>query len=510
MPRSSIDNSGSMPFETYLQKLEQTPMFEDPEDVHTMHRSLLRDFRPDAPFLADEAPLENNFSEQRLNFQYGDGWSDVKPDLPDGTFLDYEFLQADPRGHTTDINYGGYLAERGTRYSLIPKTSDDSPTVHEGPIGAPLYADMRDEANDRFRQQYKNFDTARDGWTGGRLMHKPKEHTLSKITPETDPYLVDEGVNYNQSSILQKLEHANVIGYNTTTSQDYKIGSFSQVRGSRSLADDDWSKNRRNTYHDQEIRVKFKDAVVPKSVALSMIDLSQHKYNQTQALRNYNYQNSTVNPLTKRHALIANTLNGRDQTRATLPRGPMQESEFVTRNGGDLVPRVDSNRMLKHQISNYTAKAMVAATRKKGATEAGDIRDMIAQSIVNPKAATATNRAIGRLDATQDRWLGADARPRQQDEHQIANFKMIKPKIFSAADQAMNLHFDDPRATSYSLDQRALVNKNSLDLYESALTDGIDFTSSQGVQNASVASHGSKFMMNFMDKDRPEDELFDV
>lgn len=509
MPRSSIDNAGAMPFETFLQKQEQTPMFEDPESFHEFSRGLLKDFRPEAPFFAHEAPLENNMAEQRLNFQYGDGWSEKKPDLPDGTFLDFEFLQQDPRGHTTDINFGGYLKERGIRYSLIPKTSDDSPTIHEGPIGTPLYQNMRDQANDRFRQQYKNFETSRDGWTGGRLMSRPQGCTIDTITSESKPYLVDEGILYNKSNILPTLEMANPVGYNTTTSQDYKIGSFSQIRSTRSLADDDWGKNRRNTYHDQEIRVRYRDAVVPKSVALNMIDLSQKKYNEMQSLRNYEYQNSRENPLTKKHKLIADTLNGRNQTNAALTMSAMQEADFGSRKV-NLVPRIDSNRMLKHRVTNDTAKAIVAATRA-GALEIGDLRDRVMQSILNPESTTGKNRAIGPMRAENGLgWEAEDDRKEQAPSYQIGNFKMIKPKVYSPADQAANLQFDDFRATSFALDPRTLVNVNALDAYDSALADGIDFKGSLGVANASMASLGSKYMRGYMSSDQLKNEVFDL
>ena len=97
--------SGGMPSWALLSKWEQSGIYEDPRQLRNYQRSELRDYSCDKPWLESDMPFNGgvdphtggtraggSHSRSVLNRHFGGARVNTDPYLPDGTFLDQEWL----------------------------------------------------------------------------------------------------------------------------------------------------------------------------------------------------------------------------------------------------------------------------------------------------------------------------------------------------------------------------------------------------------------------------------
>ena len=97
--------AGGMPSHALLAKWEQTGIAEDVNQVNSYQRSIAKDFSSEKPWLESDMPRNGgidphtgqsraggSFSRAQLNMRFGGARNNTSPYLPDGTFLDWEFL----------------------------------------------------------------------------------------------------------------------------------------------------------------------------------------------------------------------------------------------------------------------------------------------------------------------------------------------------------------------------------------------------------------------------------
>lgn len=506
--QSIIGSVGTMPFEKYIAKYEETGDYiEDPMAMHDYQRNVLSNFGSEAPFLESDMPRTENMRESLLNVRYHGNRSQITPQLPDGTFTDYEFLDHDPRGHTQEAPWNTYISEGIARAHNVKFSNDEDYTTHEGPIGAQQQSRRRKYMSEEFKQRWKNFDTSKDTFVRGALPVRYSESQFCKVATEQNPGVTDEGLCANKANIISYLSNISPQGYNTTGDQEFKIASYSQVRSTRSLADDDWSKNRRNTHSERDNLVQYKDNVVPKSVALTMIDMSQKKYNETQSLRNYKFASSKDTGPSRQQVFIANRMKNAHGVEASLPQAPTQDmTQF---SYGQMMPRLDKNQKLKTKLSHEAAAAMSSIHRGIGKTDSKDLRADVIRTIVEVDSSTQSTRFLNTnvgtsyWDSVEDRKINGEA------EKSIFNFKTLKPKIYSKTDEIDNTTFDDFKSTSKSMDVRQTKAFNTMDMYSSAMADGIDFHEGRSSGNPNM-SVGSKYTHNKVLREKDMHEIFDL
>ncbi len=512
MPRmSTIGQVGSMPHEAYVQKYEQTNEFvEDPQSFNLYQRDLLSDFRPEKPWLESDMPRDNSgYRKQMMNVRLHGDRSEFKPDIPDA-FLSHEFLEADPRGHTSEPNWNKYTREGITRARNVRFSNDSALTDFDAPISDSSMASRRKDMSGQFKQRWKNFTTAKSSQIKGILAPRYNQSKMCQVISEGRDQLAEEGVCDTRSNIVAHLSNMTPIGYQTTTDSEFKIGSWSQVRSTRSLKSDEWNKNRRNTYDDRDDYVQYKDNAVPVSVARTMIDMSQKKYHETQSLRNYKFAASKETAPTREQKFVADRMKNAQNAEAKLAAGPTQEMNSAVVGARHIVPKLDSNLKLKSKLTHETAAAMMQATRRSGAREAGDLRDQVQHTILNSDSANQSTRTAGKM-ITTSKWEGVEDRKISGEaEKTVFNFKKIKPKMYSLTDQVDNLVFDDYKSTSKSLDVRQLVHRDRLGKHESSHMDGIDFADHKSMENPSVGG-GSRYMHDQVERERAEQlDIFDL
>jgi hypothetical protein len=126
MPRNSIVGTGgwAMPIDIYLKKNQYTCMPEDTEAFERYSRGVLTDMKCDEPLWEDEFVRKDTRSEEKLNIFHHGRRSDKVPDLPDGTFLDGEFMEHDPRPSTNEHDWQKFREDRAYRNKYYKYRND--------------------------------------------------------------------------------------------------------------------------------------------------------------------------------------------------------------------------------------------------------------------------------------------------------------------------------------------------------------------------------------------------
>jgi predicted house-cleaning noncanonical NTP pyrophosphatase (MazG superfamily) len=276
MSRRALVGSGShMPEAMLLKKMEQTCMFEDPDELNKYYRNVLKDYGPDATYMASETPPRNNFSKQKLNLRACGRMTQKEPDLPDGTFLDYEFLAPDPRRTMLEPDFTKFKEHTKIRSKTINFSNDDSNTIHEG-VWQP------DQITKEIRNQYKNLkarwrifsDSLMGRIAGNGGKHVDRTKCMSDMSGKTPDF--QEAVCSTRNAI-HVISNRIPVGWRRTTDHMFSIADYSQVRSLGSVKDQNWYKNRGSSKMDHDVHVSWKDNNTSKALALKMIDIANQK-----------------------------------------------------------------------------------------------------------------------------------------------------------------------------------------------------------------------------------------
>lgn len=194
--------AGGMPSGALLAKWEQTGIGEDVNQMRNYHRSQIKDRSCEKPWLeADEAfnggidPVTGqsraggSFSRSQLNRRFGGSGArnNTSPNLPDGTFLDWEFLdnkdtyikQKDKFGknytagkagvsrQSGDVNWEEYNRQRNFRGKYVKFYKDDDYSTVEHGIGQVKMAENIHKARFEGARKLKVFRASMEGRRSG-------------------------------------------------------------------------------------------------------------------------------------------------------------------------------------------------------------------------------------------------------------------------------------------------------------------------------------------------------
>ncbi len=383
-----LESGENMPQGFFEKKMEQTCLFEDPNQLYDYYRASLRDIRPDAPTFESDMPRRNNYSQDRLNLRFTGARVSTVPDLPDGTFLEFDGLQRDPRGTTTDPNFMSYRRQQEARGKFIPMSYDDDMSVPSGGGRAP--ARVIADINDNFyavKNRLKIFDDSMGNINTGGIGNR-KQYNTAECMQEFDgvaPEIRDE-ICYTRSSNVNKLSNDTSIGWRRTTDNRFQIAHYGQVRKMMAPDKENVVKNKSNTHIGHDIQVNWQDQNVSKSLALEMIDLSRRKQMDIERGKSVIFpsievmQRNLGRKLTPEDLVGFNRLNvnhSQDATANANLNGQM--TSHVT--GRSTRPMLDSNRMKKLVINPHILTFMASTNKKMTPREVKDLRNEIKQGI---------------------------------------------------------------------------------------------------------------------------------
>jgi hypothetical protein len=509
MPGHTIVGSGSlMPVSAYLKKMETTCMYEDPEMMNNYYRSALKDLRPDKPFFESDMPRRRTYSEDRINLRLGGARSLMKPDLPDGTFLDHEFLNPDPRGHTNMPNMRKFAEQNKIRLSRTKFSSDaDNSIPGEGRHPATLIKD-KDKLFNETKYRLKIFDESMDGRTNG-LAPVSKNTSVKKClqnTTERKP-MMREAMCYNNAGYVHNLSNSVPIGWRRTTDHRFKISKYGQHRPGPNENHKSTYKNRANAKISHDVLLSWKDKNVPKQLLVKMIDSLREKQRRIESGGTLMFSRSKDNK-TRQQKLSPNDLlkikQNEEETQSTNPnillKGEIQNYKQQQ--------KTTENKMDKTIIDPHIIEFMTQANRKLSKKEMNDLREQIKQSgEYNEVLVEQNNNKQNIQEQTNKLLWDSKANYYKGQSKKLANYASKFNSDIEKNRDSINPEKYKKQSQKTQQRRGELVNT----LYN---FDAVDFDNDYGRETSNyhmIGPLGSKFTRNYIETENgTNDDLSDI
>lgn len=512
----SIQGSGSlMPESAYLKKMEQTCIYEDPDQLENFYRNSLKDLRPDKPFFESDAPRRNNFSRDRLNLRHGGARSLADPYLPDGTFLDHVFLEKDPRGNALEPDMRQYRKQQEARGKFIKHGNDEDNSVpSSGWHPSHVVRDIKNQFYN-VKSRMKIFEESMDGRHNGSSM-QTKLKSTGICLQENDakaPIMRDE-MCYNKARIVNDLSNDTSIGWRRTTDHRFKIAKYGLIRNNAPLSTQDWSKNRANARVEHDILVSWKDQTASKALSLKMIDMMNKKKNDMETGEGAIYAEATETQNGRSRKITPADLikiqRDVDESRAYDPNTILGGEQSQHTRG--LMPSLDSQKAKKVIIDPVIMDFMASINRKMSPRERDDLREQILQSNENYGILLQQkNRGANpKLEVNNELLWNSCANYEKGKSMKAANYGRVARNSFIEGAKNQNAYnFEQYKRDSKSQGQRR-GNIQNPDLYA---FDAVDFDNEYGreIQGAKlVGVMGSKYTNHLIDREKSANELMDI
>ena len=293
-PHSQQGNYGGIPNEIFLSKYEATYMPEDPDMMNYHMRGILKDERPDAPYMESDMPRNGGYDPRTGESRQGGSWSKSKlalrgigkrsytePYLPDGTFLDWQFLEKDPRSIRPDPDFQEYDRQRRFRGRYVNFYDDNDMSVPESGIN-PYQMQMNVRGSQRWAaDRMKWFSTGKDNWTSKKAGHGiPTQHRVEQVTVDGEVINLSDAMTANKSNLTDLLTNQYKIGWRRTTDQDFKVAKYGQIRPSAYIKDQKWYKNIREVTGDNRENIIFQDQTIPKTLVVMLENIMKTRANK--------------------------------------------------------------------------------------------------------------------------------------------------------------------------------------------------------------------------------------
>ena len=521
--RYGLVGSGSdMPIDYLLRKQEQTCMYESPDQVEDFHRKTLRDMKPLKPLFESDQPrggtdergipFGNNISERFLSFR-DTGFQneqDAEPNLPDGSFIDWQFLEQDPRGVATGPDMRNHASQqyaRGSFYNYRPDNDDSIPESGINPWQ--MNSNIR-QAQNVTKDYFKIFKTSYDAWTNGGMAPGYAVSNKEKIYNDQEIKDPAQNPNRNRMDVTNNLSNDTSIGWRRTTDHRFDIELYGKTSVGKSFSDEDWYKNRANVSTDHDILLVHEDKNMAKATALLMMDLSKQKFDaHYTGLQGINWGDSRNAKGTK-NKLMPSDMSGM----AVRPSLETRSIDDHTKLSGEQRPNTGEKLLLhdvpvigKVNINTTIFEKMGQATRQLVTNKTDDLRKEIEQtSKLDGMSIEETNKKKKKYTNNNLLW---DSIPifKKGEEKTIMNYK--------AAKKDMNEHnLDKLSKVSFKADsninnqRRGRVELSQTHKSSESTSDN-DF-GSEGVFSKMTGGMQSKYMLPYVDRDNATNDINDT
>lgn len=518
----TIVGSGfDMPYDMLLRKQEVTCMYESPNMMDDYNRKTLKDMRPLKPlFESDQArggtdergsSYGNNISRRFISFRDSGFQTEqgAEPYLPDGTFLDHQFLENDPRGVALEPDMRKHVYQQYSRASLINFKDDTDNSVPESGINPwDMNANVRATQN-YFRDYFKNFETSKDSWgtSGfGLPADDAKAEKLAGGIEFRDPARV---ANRNLMNITNSLSNDTSIGFRRTTDHEFKVAQYGKTNMG-SFTNEDWYKNRANAHIDHDVTVSWNGLNLSKDTALKMIDLSRKKHDAfLTGLQGMQWDESKDARSTK-FKLTPSDMAGMaarksDQTQPDSAN-TILKSEGMNAPGRNTV-NIEIPTMAKTIITMDIADKISSINRRLTTKQKDDLRNEIEQTASDSNlylSESNKKHTEKSKDLIKLMWDTKDQREKNESRN-IANYRNVKTTEKNNMERVEHFKFKDQKTNEQRrgrLDEKTKSKKNP---------DSVDNDFGRDISSSRMTGGmGSKYMTPFIDGDGYKNDLNDV
>jgi hypothetical protein len=519
---SIVGQYGAMPIDMLIRKQEQTCMYENPHLVEDNLRSLLRDFTPDTPFLAsDEARGGNDEygnerggyqSDQVINLRSG-ARTLTDPYLPDGTFLDHQFTELDPRGVALEPNMRKHVEQQYSRGKFIKHYDDSDNSIPESGV-TPWEMQMNiRNAQNVTKDYFKIFETSKDNWHNGGMAPGYTGSNKEKLIEGQEIKDPVQALNRNRIDITNNLSNDTSIGWRRTTDHRFKVAKYGKTNTSKSLTSEDWFKNRSNTYVDHDVYVSWQDNNMSKSTALLMMDLSKQKeMTQFTGLNGINFSESTQHKNKQQKltpADMAGMLNRpTEETRSVDAHTILKGEQKPT--SGEKLKIHDVKNIEKTYINPTIVEKMSNINRQAKKETKDDLRSDIQKS-ANDKGVymIENNKKKNVLKVDPSSLWNTVSVYKKGKSLSVKNYKAAATKIEEGGKKLEKISKNIDFQESYTGNQRR--GKLDITQNQNINTSHIDNDYGREVERSHlVGPMGSKYMNSYMDIDTDHNDINDT
>jgi hypothetical protein len=516
MAYSGLSGSGSlMPESAYLKKQEMTCLYESPDQLYEYNRATLRDERPDPVMFESDQKRDITYARDRLSLQYTGGRSNgVEPYLPEGSFVDYTFLEKDPRGTALGPNMMEYRKQENARGKFIKFYPDGDASVPSEGISP---GNMQKNIKGQFynvKDRLKIFEDSMDSWHNGGTQQVVKTDSAQCmiISDAKNPDMRDE-MCYNRGNKTVDLSNNTSIGWRRTTDHIFKVAQYGQIRRSANPNETNILKNRGNAKIGHDILVAWQDQIVPKSVTLKMIDLAKQRVNDLENGKILTFGSSEINTTNKRKikptdlSLFANVNTDESQTMSAHANLRGDRNQHIT--GSMMKPQLDSNKMKKVIIDPFIIDFMGSINYRMSPREIKDLRNAIAQSsVTSGLLIDQTNKKCNaKLTINNDMlWQSATNYERGRSMT-VANYAILSRTVNGPKSDHNTVDYE-----AYKVNQKESYNNRhgnlqDPDLYNMDVLEYDNDTGMEAVGTKLIGGMGSKYMNNYMTREDNENSF---
>ncbi len=387
--------AGTIPYDEYLRKIQQTNLHEDPDQYEKYVRGQLVDYRPDAPFFESDQTRDPNDrgsgfgSRERLSLRHSGARSEEEPYLPDGTFLDHEFTERDSRGTQNMPDFDAARKQRMARAQFVKLYKDDDYSVPETGVNPVQMVSLIRGGQKEFKDRWQNFDESMDSWHNGSAALRGNSSTVAMVTKD--------GTIINLAEATQKLREdpVNVLSNRTPamlrlTDPDHRVktSKYGVIRPMQSMNSNEWNTNRYNAYLDHKTPIEINGQMINRGLAMLILDLEGQRATKQMVAQGANYDDSQVTMVRE----MQKKINPEDlyklimigMTSATQTKAAHQEffeGKQIIRHAkfdGDVRQVLNAG-----EINHVIAASMTQINRELGSKKTSDLRDTVLKSAVD-------------------------------------------------------------------------------------------------------------------------------
>lgn len=432
--------SGTIPYDEYLRKIQQTDLREDPDQYEKYIRKQLSDFRPDEPFFESDQVRDPNDrgsgfgSRERLSLRYSGARSEEEPYLPDGTFLDHEFMERDTRGTQNTPDFAAARKQREARAKFVKFYNDDDYSVPETGVNPVQMVSLIRGAQQQFKDRFKNFDESMDSWHNGSAAVRGDRSHVAMIT--TDGTII----NLAEATQALRQDPVNVLSNRTAamlrhTAADHRVktSKYGMLRPTMDIDYNTWNTNRYNSYLDHQIPIEINGQMINRSLAMMILDLEGQRTTKQIVTHGTNYDDSQVNLLREMRLRLNPEdlykmimLNMASTTQTKSANEEFFEGKQVVRHAkfdGDIRQLLNAG-----EINHDVALSMAQSTRELGNRRTDDLRKFVRKSATDNGLYKENRNRLAGVRETKNTLVreGLDTRS-IEDQKETKTYGGIKP-----------------------------------------------------------------------------------
>lgn len=502
--------SGTMPLQAYFRKIEETPMWEDPEELHDTRRQILKETGTEAPFWASDEKRDDNGTMNFLNLHYSGATVPDDPYLADGQFLDHEFAYRDNRAaniNEPDMQEG--VKQQWARRDLVLRYPDADFGVPEHGV-APAQAVQNVQASYMAAKKYLTiFEDSKVGFHNGSGFGPVDIGGGKKLTQTRFDQEFGDPLGFDlptRRSYVTKISNETPIGWRSTTDHEFKISKYGENQSKVLKLDPQAMRGEVTKTHEDSVRID--DQLIPLSTAGLIIDLTRRKQDMI-ASGQMPYFEESMETTAKRQQIAADLRKSRDKAVSTQSETPHHKLDMLAKpNRQAKQHRIDHSLAITAPVFVEQILSQVRKTPGKSDNHQSKSRDKVVTAVVEPLViGTGSNKKLN-PKSNVAKVLRSTYTTTTTDEKKIVSFKGLKPQRPVMYGKSA---FDHPWSTVYDKESKNKKIKRDMTTMstESTHADGQDFGRDLA-QSKLVGPLGSKFTRHHLQTDHAVTDVADI